>query len=146
MKRVLFVCTGNTCRSPMAEALLRHYSKGAWKVKSAGVYASVGSDASSHTKTVLGEKGIVMSHTSQQVTEELLHWSDVILTMTSSHQQALLQYHPEMKGKVYTLYEYAEGINKDVSDPYGGTLQVYEDTLSEMEKLIKTLLEKHSDS
>lgn len=146
MKRVLFVCTGNTCRSPMAEALLRHHSKGTWEVKSAGVYASVGSDASSHAKTALGEKGIAISHTSQQVTEDLLHWSDVILTMTSSHQRALLQYHPEMKGKVYTLYEYAEGINKDISDPYGGTLQVYEGTLSEMEKLIKTLLEKHSDS
>ena len=130
----------------MAEALLRHHSEGKWEVKSAGVYASVGSDASSHTKSALSEKGISISHKSQQLTEKLLNWSDVILTMTSSHRQLILQYHPEIQGKVYTLYEFAEGINKDISDPYGGSLEVYEQTLTEMEKLIETLLKKHSDS
>ncbi|CAM4068422.1 protein tyrosine phosphatase [Bacillus manliponensis] len=146
MKRVLFVCTGNTCRSPMAEALLRHHSEGRWEVQSAGVYASVGSDASSHTKSALNGKGVPIMHQSQQVTTELLNWSDVILTMTSSHRQLILQHHPYMREKVYTLYEFVEGINKDISDPYGGSLQVYEQTLTEMEILIKTLLKKHSDS
>ncbi len=65
MKRVLFVCTGNTCRSPMAEALLRHYGEGKFEVQSAGVFAYPGSDASVHAKEALAEKGIAIDHASR---------------------------------------------------------------------------------
>ncbi|MDM5190941.1 low molecular weight protein arginine phosphatase [Bacillus sp. DX4.1] len=145
MKRVLFVCTGNTCRSPMAEALLRHYGEEQFEVKSAGVFASAGSDASLHVKDALAKKGISITHASQQVTEEILQWADTILTMTESHKQLLLQYHPNAGEKVHTLYGFVEGTNKDISDPFGGSLSIYQSTLAEMEKLVQTLLKKHSE-
>ncbi|KEK25496.1 low molecular weight protein arginine phosphatase [Bacillus gaemokensis] len=146
MKRVLFVCTGNTCRSPMAEALLRHYGEGEVDAKSAGVFASPGSDASLHAKEALAEKGISIMHTSQQVTEEILEWADTVLTMTESHKQLVLRYHPSAEAKLHTLYEFTEGISKDISDPFGGSLSIYQATLIEMEKLVQTLLKKHSES
>ncbi|ABS24027.1 low molecular weight protein arginine phosphatase [Bacillus cytotoxicus] len=146
MKRVLFVCTGNTCRSPMAEALLRHYGGGNFEVQSAGVFASPGSDASMHAKEALAKKGISINHASKQVTEILIDWADIILTMTENHKQLLLGYYPKAKEKLHTLYEFTEGINKDISDPFGGSLSIYETTLVEMEKLVQSLLEKHSES
>ncbi|EMA6343282.1 low molecular weight protein arginine phosphatase [Bacillus cytotoxicus] len=146
MKRVLFVCTGNTCRSPMAEALLRHYGRGNFEVQSAGVFASPGSDASLHAKEALAKKGISINHASKQVTETLIDWADIILTMTENHKQLLLGYYPKVKEKLHTLYEFTEGINKDISDPFGGSLSIYETTLVEMEKLVQSLLEKHSES
>lgn len=146
VKRVLFVCTGNTCRSPMAEALLHHHGKEQFDVQSAGVFAAVGSDASSHAKNALEEKGISIAHSSQQVTEELLGWSDVVLTMTTGHRQLLLAQHPEVSEKVHTLYEFVEGTNKDISDPFGGSLAIYKATLEEMEQLVQTLVKKQSES
>ncbi|MEI4801101.1 low molecular weight protein arginine phosphatase [Bacillus sp. NPDC077411] len=145
MKRVLFVCTGNTCRSPMAEALLRYHGKEQFDVQSAGVFAAVGSDASTHAKNALQEKGIRVAHSSKQVTAELLEWSDVVLTMTTGHRQLLLAHHPEVSEKVYTLYEFVEGTNKDISDPFGGSLAIYKATLEEMEQLVHTLVKKHSE-
>ncbi|PEI46296.1 low molecular weight protein arginine phosphatase [Bacillus pseudomycoides] len=145
MKRVLFVCTGNTCRSPMAEALLRHYGEGKFEAKSAGVFASFGSDASLHAKDALAEKGIKVAHASQQITNELLEWADMVLTMTESHKQLAVEYHPSAREKVYTFYEFVEGTSKDISDPFGGSLSIYQSTLVEMEKLVQTLLEKYSE-
>ncbi|HEK9100993.1 low molecular weight protein arginine phosphatase [Bacillus pfraonensis] len=145
MKRVLFVCTGNTCRSPMAEALLRHYGKGNFEAKSAGVFANPGSDASLYAKNALAEKGIKAAHASQQITEELLEWADMVLTMTESHKQLVIGHYPSAGKKVYTFYEFVEGTSKDISDPYGGSLAIYQSTLVEMEKLVQTLLKKHSE-
>ncbi|SDZ41557.1 low molecular weight protein arginine phosphatase [Bacillus sp. 166amftsu] len=145
MKRVLFVCTGNTCRSPMAEALLRHYGEGKFEAKSAGVFANPGSDASLYAKDALAEKGVKIAHASQQITEELLEWADMVLTMTESHKQLVLGYYPNAGEKVHTLYKFVEGTSKDISDPFGGSLSIYQSTLVEMEELIQTLLEKHSE-
>ncbi|MFX3624424.1 MAG: low molecular weight protein arginine phosphatase [Ectobacillus sp.] len=145
MKRILFVCTGNTCRSPMAEAVLRHYGKGKFEVKSAGVFASAGSEASEHAKAALAEKGIVINHTSQQLTEELLNWADAVLAMTKSHQQLILQHYPHMKDKVYTLHQFVNETDKDISDPFGGSLAVYKETLQELEAAIEEFLKKNTE-
>ncbi|MFZ7756726.1 low molecular weight protein arginine phosphatase [Bacillus thuringiensis] len=144
MKRVLFVCTGNTCRSPMAEALLRHHGGDRFEVQSAGVFAYPGSDASVHAKEVLAEKGISIDHTAQQVNETLLDWADIVVTMTENHKQIVLGHYPSVEKKLNTLYGLTEGIGKDISDPFGGSLSIYKETLDEMEKLVQTLLKKHS--
>ncbi|MBM7571274.1 low molecular weight protein arginine phosphatase [Aquibacillus albus] len=102
--KVLFVCTGNTCRSPMAAALLKHISSA--EVKSAGIYAGPGQPASQGTVDVLREQGILFDHASQPVTVDLLNWADLILTMTTQHKQALALQYPTITDKLFTLKEY----------------------------------------
>ncbi|WP_017725985.1 low molecular weight protein arginine phosphatase [Halalkalibacterium ligniniphilum] len=147
LKRVLFVCTGNTCRSPLAEALLRHKLKDHSQVesRSAGVHAFPGSSASEGTQTILSERGIEMNHSAQPVTEELLDWADVVLTMTQGHKQLLLAHAPHQQEKIFTLKEYALGSVEelDVSDPFGGSLDVYRQTAVEIEECVDKLIENH---
>ncbi|UUZ82572.1 low molecular weight protein arginine phosphatase [Paenibacillus sp. P26] len=113
MNRILFVCTGNTCRSPMAEGMLRkmltEQGFAGVEVKSAGVAAYEGSPMSDHAATVLKSKGCTVSGQSTPLTEELIAWADLILTMTSSHKRHTIQLYPESVDKVFTLKEYVNG-------------------------------------
>jgi len=146
MKNILFVCTGNTCRSPMAEALLKHYGKETHQAKSAGVFAMPGEGASRNAITALGKRGIETNHSSQLVSIELLDWSTNVLSMTSSHKQMLISHFPQYKDKIYTLHEYVNGNEKDISDPYSGSLERYENTLNELEELIQKVVRKSEEN
>ena len=134
---ILFVCTGNTCRSPMAEAILRSKKPG-WHVKSAGLYANPGEPASIGTITILTEKGIKHEHVSSQVTEELLNWADTVLTMTSSHKQLIDIHFPQFREKVKLL----KGEDGDVADPFGGAASDYRITFEELDHYISMWLKR----
>lgn len=108
MKNILFVCTGNTCRSPMAEAVLRSKAEDRYNVRSAGVFASSGQPAAESASKVLSSKGIEMNHRSTLLSEELIDWADVVLTMTEGHKSFVLQRFPKSIEKVYMLKEYAD--------------------------------------
>ncbi|MFK9091562.1 low molecular weight protein arginine phosphatase [Bacillus salipaludis] len=142
MQRILFVCTGNTCRSPMAEAILNEKHIDGIEVKSAGIYAATGSEASTHAKRVLDDNKISHNHRSSLLTGAEVEWADLILTMTDSHKFAIQQQFPQAVVKLFTLKEYTgEPFNHDVVDPYGGSLGMYEATYRELNELIDKAIE-----
>ena len=128
------VCTGNTCRSPMGEALLRQRFCNLLKcdpgeledrgvmVMSAGVAAMPGSRASAESVEVMSSMGIdITDHAAQPVTDRLVRHADLILTMTNGHRSALLSHWPQAANRTKLLC--VDG--KDVSDPIGGPLELY---------------------
>jgi len=131
MKKVLFICTGNVCRSPMAEGLLRSMAEGRadLEVTSAGLGAGRGQPPSLHAVDALRAEGIDISDIrSQPVNAELLEDSDFIFTMTRDHLDMLLLLYPEMapKARLLRFEEAAKGGRADVTDPIGGTRDTYE--------------------
>ncbi|MDM5329695.1 low molecular weight protein arginine phosphatase [Neobacillus sp. CF12] len=143
MQRILFVCTGNTCRSPMAEAILKSKKIDGLEVKSAGIYAATGSEASAHARKVLEDHQIDHNHSSNMLNIDSVRWADLILTMTISHKNAILQQYPDAAAKVFTLKEFTgENYDVDVVDPFGGNLAIYQETYQELEKLITKAIEK----
>lgn len=139
---IYFVCTGNTCRSPMAAAILINKNLENIAVKSAGVYAVEGQPMSHYAQMTLMQHQIATSHQSSQVSEVDIEWADVVLTMTTRHKELLVQGYSEAASKIFTLNEYVFGQEKDVLDPYDGDSFIYEQTYAELVATIDKLVMK----
>lgn len=140
--KILFVCTGNTCRSAMAAAMLNDIAvKNDLNVliDSAGVFAGIGERATDEAVKAMAKRGIDLSgHRTKPLTDELIDMADVILVMTSAHKQLI---ESMAKGKVFTLLEYA-GDEGDIPDPFGGDDEEYEETAQAIYDALVDIAEK----
>jgi len=144
MKKVLFICTGNTCRSPMAEALFLHRlgSEEQWEACSAGIYAGAGTPASANSIEAMRELGIDLSnHRSQPLSAKLVQQTDLIVTMTAGHRFEILQDFPEVGNRVFLIKSFGTSkVPTDISDPFGRSLDVYRKIRDEIDRALSDLI------
>ena len=146
MKTVLFVCTGNVCRSPMAEGLFRHAvrGRGEYRVLSAGLGALEGQPPSPYAVQAVKELDIDISgQRSRMLTPELVHQADYIFGMTHSHIDTVIMLYPFAAEKTFLLREFDETLDqfeKDISDPIGGSYDIYLTCRDQIEQGIPSLL------
>ena len=139
--KLLFVCTGNTCRSPMAAAIMNKIAEENEmdvKALSAGIFAEIGSGASENAIKAMRLYEISLKeHKATQLTEKMIDEADIVLTMTEGQKLMIEGYAPE---KIFSLYEFlsSEG---DIADPYGGDLDEYNETAQEIYDALVDLAE-----
>lgn len=143
--KILFVCTGNTCRSPMAEAVLRQMVEEEGiedlNIASAGIFAFENQPASENAIAVTEPRGMdLRSHKARRMTKKHIEEYDLILTMTESHREAILGLTSDGR-KVHTLNGYV-GRSGEIIDPFGHSVEIYEQTILDMIKSLEMLLEK----
>lgn len=137
MPSILFVCSANQCRSPMAEVLFQQLllEKGeanAWRVESAGVWAYEGAGATQNAQVVMAERGLdLASHCSQPTDPALLKQFDLIIVMEVEHKVVLQERNPSLAERIQTLRELVGG-EGDFSDPVGGSVEVYRQAAGEI--------------
>jgi protein-tyrosine phosphatase len=146
---ILTICTANICRSPMAAGLLQHALLAqpeplkSLKVASAGVAARVGERVSENSVIALKKAGIDISQSrSRPLTPELITSASLILCMTESHRAMIQLNFDPVPRHVYLFREFMpRGADKEIGDPYGGPLKIYETARDEMVEAIPSLLE-----
>lgn len=141
MNKLLFICTGNTCRSSMAEGLAKKIFNelkiSDWQIDSAGTFALNGQQANPKAIELTKEYNIDLTrHKSKSLPLNIDDY-DLILTMTKSHKNYLESFCDVEKEKVFTLNEFANGSPKDILDPFGKNIKVYRETFNQLEKAIK---------
>jgi protein-tyrosine-phosphatase len=142
MPSVLFVCTANICRSPMAAALFNKILKeegfiDEWIVESAGTWSLENQPAAEKTQKVLRNRGLdVSGHSSRRVSRQLLASFDLILTMEEGQKEALRVEFPEFASKIFLLSEVANA-QGNIDDPIGLTLIDFEDTAKQLESYLE---------
>lgn len=142
--KVLFVCAGNTCRSPIAEAVFNSLNTDEDNTsKSAGISVVPGSYVTNASADVIRRelKVDLKNNKSKLVEEEMLKEADIVLTVSKYVREYLKTYYKKYNAKIYTLSEYV-GLKGEIKDPYGGTVAVYQNTYNQIRESVSLLLSK----
>ncbi|WP_024613955.1 low molecular weight protein arginine phosphatase [Clostridium sp. Ade.TY] len=142
--KVLFVCTANTCRSPMAEEIFNKLIDNSNIIaKSAGITIVPGSFVTENSAELVKEELNIDITDRQaiQLNDSMLKNSDVILTMTNYGRDFIKENYPRYKDKVFSICEYA-GVKGEVTDPYGSTISVYQKIYKELKGIMPLLIDK----
>lgn len=145
--RILLVCSGNTCRSPMAGAILRDLlagRAGEFIVETAGTLAVPGEEATPDAVAVMAEQGLdLRGHKAQRLEPGMVAQADLILTMTRAHKEAVLRLHPRAAEKTFTLLEFAHnGTETDIRDPLHQGREAYRQTAATLRRALAAVVDK----
>jgi protein-tyrosine phosphatase len=149
LMKLLFVCTGNTCRSPMAAALASHIFGPDIVIESAGIDAFEGEAASPPAVAVMRTRGIDLSgHCARRLTPEMMEAADMIVAMTTAQRALVLRLSPGLADKVYLLSEMAvlEDVAANISDPWGGGMDRYEECAALLERCLLSMVQNSPPS
>ena len=134
--KIMFICTGNICRSAMAEGMMKKLAK---DICSCGIYAEDGDYATYNAIEAAKYYDVnIESHRATNIRRSRIKEMDIILCATESHKQSVLHMYPELKEKVFTMKEYAKldnnGQDMDIKDPWGYDMNVYQNCAKEIEE------------
>ena len=146
MIKIMFVCHGNICRSPMAEAILKKmvYAENLdVQVESRGTSVYTEDPINPKSAEALATIGIKnVTHSSKQISKTDIEEADIVLTMTQQHKLSLVKTFPDFRYKIFTLAEYAVDSREDISDPFGKSQIFYNFCVQEIKKLVEALFEE----
>jgi protein-tyrosine phosphatase len=146
MRQILFVCTANVCRSPMAEAIFNALAEESgllWRAESTGVAALVGEDITPNARAALDEVGIYANeHRARQVSEAMLEEADLVLAMGPRHVATLRQRFGDLSERVYALPQCALGapLEEGIPDPYGQTMTAFRASVRQLLEYTEALV------
>lgn len=148
--KIMFICTGNICRSAMAEAMLKKMAKENQKnmeIYSCGIFADDGDIPTENAIETMKQYGIdLKGHRATNIRHSHIEEMDLILCATISHKISVLQLYPQLENKVFTLKEYVgmkDEVNEiDIKDPWGYDLKTYQECAKEIKECLEKLIEK----
>lgn len=147
-RRLLFVCTGNICRSPMAQFISEKIGREAGvevTAASAGVSAETGWGMEPGAVKALAARGLKdLTHAAQQLSDALMEEADEVYALTRAHRDIIVSRHPEFAAKTAVLREAAGLKDADVADPYGRSDATYEDCARRIEEALNILIKRSS--
>lgn len=142
MDKIVFICTGNTCRSPMAEGLFKAMGgeeKTSLKAISAGIFTTNGMSASENAIIAAKELGAdISNHKSQILNQDIVNDAKYLVCMTGAHYDQILLKFPDVSNKLFTL------LPTDIDDPYGGNIDDYRKCANQIKIAVESIIERLS--